>query len=46
VYEAIDPAREYTVYRSQSGLLVRKASAAPAHYEGGALVIHIKKNCP
>jgi len=45
VYEAIDPAREYTVYRSQSGLLVRKASAAPAHYEGGALVIHIEKHC-
>jgi len=46
VYEAIDPAWEYTVYRSQSGLLVRKESAAPAHYEGGALVIHIEKDCP
>ncbi len=45
VYETIDPAWEYTVYRSQSGLLVRKASAAPAHYEGGALVIHIEKDC-
>ena len=46
VYETIDPAWEYTVYRSQSGLLVRKASAAPAHYEDGALVIHIEKGCP
>ncbi len=46
VYEVVDPAWEYTVYRSQSGLLVRKASAAPAHYEGGALVIHIGKGCP
>ena len=46
VYETIDPAWEYTVYRSQSGLLVRKASAAPAHYEEGALVIHIDKDCP
>jgi len=45
VYETIDPAWEYTVYRSQSGLLVRKAPAAPAHYEGGALVIHIEKDC-
>jgi len=46
VYEAIDPEREFTVYRSQSGLLVRKTSAAPAHYEDGALVIHIEKGCP
>jgi len=46
VYEAIDPALEYTVFRSQSGLLVRRESAAPAHYEEGALVIHIEKDCP
>lgn len=46
VYEGIDPERVYTVYRSQSGLLVRSESAAPAHYEGGALVIHIEKDCP
>ncbi len=46
VYEAVDPALEYTVYRSQSGLLVRRQSAAPAHYEEGALVIHIEKGCP
>ncbi len=45
VYEAVDPASEYTVYRSQSGLLVRKKSAAPAHYEGDSLVIHIEKDC-
>ena len=46
VYESINPVWEYTVFRSQSGLLVRKASAAPAHYEEGALVIHIEKDCP
>ncbi len=46
VYETVDPGWEYTVYRSQSGLLVRKKSAAPAHYEAGALVIHIEKDCP
>ena len=45
VYETIDPAYEYTVYRSQSGLLVRRQSLAPAHYENGALVIHIEKDC-
>ncbi len=45
VYERIDPGLEYTVYRSQSGLLVRKASAAPARYENGALVIPIEKDC-
>lgn len=45
VYETIDPDYEYAVYRSQSGLLVRKEAVAPAHYEGGALVIHIEKGC-
>ena len=45
VYESVDPAYEYSVYRSQSGLLVRKELLAAAHYEGGALVIHIRKDC-
>jgi hypothetical protein len=45
VYESMDPDYEYTVYRSQSGLLVRKQLLAPAHYEDGALVIHIEKDC-
>lgn len=46
VYETIDPAYEYTVYRAQSGLLVRKQLLETAHYEGGSLVIHIEKPCP
>jgi hypothetical protein len=46
VYEAIDPAYEYTVYRSQSGLLVRKHKIETAHYEDGSLVIHIDRPCP
>jgi hypothetical protein len=33
------------VYRSQSGLLVRKERLAAAHYEGDALVIHIREDC-
>lgn len=45
VYERIEPEFEYIVYRSQSGLLVRKRSLAPARYEDGALVIHIDKDC-
>jgi hypothetical protein len=45
VYESIDPAYEYTVYRSQSGLLVRKQLIEPARYEDGALVIQIDKPC-
>ena len=45
VYESIDTAYEYTVYRSQSGLLVRKQILTPARYEDGALVIHIEKDC-
>ena len=46
VYETIDPAYEYTVFRSQSGLLVRKQPLATAHYEGESLVIHIEQPCP
>ena len=45
VYQAIDPAYEDTVYRSQSGLLVRQQLIETAHYEGGALVIEIEKPC-
>lgn len=45
VYESVDSAYEYSVYRSQSGLLVRKELIAAAHYEGDALVIHIRKDC-
>ncbi len=45
VYESIDPAYEYAVYRSQSGLFVRKRPAGPARYEDGALVIRIEKEC-
>ena len=45
VYEKIDPAVEYLVYRSQSGLLVRKQSLATAHYKNGTLVIPIEKAC-
>ena len=45
VYESVDPSYEYAVYRSQSGLLVRKEPLAAAHYEGDALVIHIRKDC-
>ena len=46
VYESIDTDYRYIVYRSQSGLLVRKERVAAAHYEGDALVIHIEKDCP
>jgi hypothetical protein len=45
VYERMDPGYEYTVYRSQSGLLVRKRALSPAHFEDGGLVIHIDKDC-
>ena len=45
VYETIDPAYAYTVYRSQSGLLVRRQLIESARYENGALVINIEKAC-
>lgn len=45
VYEVIDPAYDYAVYRTQSALLVRKELIRPAHYESGALVIQIEKPC-
>jgi hypothetical protein len=46
VYETIQPDYEYVVFRSQSGLLIRKQRVAPAHFEDGALVIPIEKDCP
>ncbi len=46
VYETIDPTYEYIVFRSQSGLLVRKQPLETAHYEGESLVIHIEQPCP
>ncbi len=45
VYESIEPAYEYTVYRSQSALLVRKQVIKTVHYEDGRLVIPIQKSC-
>ena len=45
VYEAIDPAVEFRVYRSQSGLLVRKNLPVPVKYQDGKLVIPIEKDC-
>jgi hypothetical protein len=45
VYEIIDPAYEYTVYRTQSALLVRKETISAARFEDGALVIQIEKPC-
>lgn len=45
VYEAIDPAAVYSVYRSQSGILVRKAVLSSAQYKNGTLVIPIEKAC-
>lgn len=45
VYETIDPAYAYTVYRSQSGLLLRKQRLETAHFEGRSLVIPIEQQC-
>ena len=45
VYETIDPAYEYTVYRTQSALVVRKKQIRTARYEGGSLVIEINQPC-
>lgn len=45
VYQDIEPGYEYTVYRGQSGLLVRKQPLASIRREGGNLVIPINKPC-
>lgn len=46
VYETVDPAYEYTVYRSQSGLLVRRQPIETASYQDGSLLIPIQLPCP
>ncbi len=46
VYQTIEPGYEYTVYRGQSGLLVRKQPLASIRREDGNLVIPIIKPCP
>jgi hypothetical protein len=45
VYESIDPDYEYVVYRSQSGLLVRRQLIETARYQDGSLVIPIEQSC-
>ncbi len=45
VYQAIEPGREYTVYRGQSGLLVRESPPPAIRREGGSLVIPIDNGC-
>jgi len=45
VYQAIEPGYEYTVYRGQGGLLVRKSPLASIHRSGGSLVIPIENPC-
>ncbi len=45
VYQGIEPGYEYTVYRAQSGLLVRKQPLATIHRRGSRLVIPINKPC-
>ncbi len=45
VYETIDPDYEYIVYRSQSGLLVRRQRLDTARFDNGALVIPIHAMC-
>lgn len=45
VYLAIDPGYEYTVYKGQSGLLVRKQPAVAIRRSGRGLVIPIENPC-
>lgn len=45
VYDDMDPAFIYQVYRGQSGLLVRKVAAAGSETAGGKLTIEINKSC-
>ncbi len=45
VYQAIEPGYAYTVYRGQSGLLVRKSPLASIHRSGDSLVIPIESPC-
>ncbi len=45
VYEDMNPQYVYRVYRSQSGLLVRKAARPGASSAGGVTTIEINKSC-
>jgi hypothetical protein len=45
VYQAIEPGYDYTVYRGQSGLLVRKQPLASIRRSGDSLVIPIENRC-
>jgi hypothetical protein len=45
VYEDMNPHYVYRVYRSQSGLLVRKAAQSGASSAGGVTTIEINKSC-
>jgi hypothetical protein len=45
VYDDMDPAFVYRVFRGQSGLLVRKVPAAGSEEGGGVLTIEINKSC-
>jgi len=45
VYEDMDPRHVYRVYRSQSGLLVRKAEPASARLGTGVTTIEITRSC-
>jgi hypothetical protein len=45
VYEDMNPDTRYRVYRSQSGLLVRKVAQAGINRTGGVTTIEINKSC-
>ncbi|VAW73901.1 hypothetical protein MNBD_GAMMA15-2328 [hydrothermal vent metagenome] len=45
VYQSIEPGYEYTVYKGQGGLLVRKLPSAVIRRSGDSLVIPIKNPC-
>jgi len=45
VYQAVDTDYEYTVYKGQSGLLVRKQPVASIRRNGDSLVIPIENPC-
>jgi hypothetical protein len=45
VYQAIEPGYEYTVYKGQGGLLVRKQPLASIRRNGDSLVIPIENPC-
>jgi hypothetical protein len=45
VYDDMDEAYVYRVYRGQSGLLVRKSLRADPVEDGGVLTIDINKTC-